>query len=84
MHNERERQGAEAETSRQLHELQRQANERARGVAEESRTVEERERRARSREMTVTVGTMSDLLKRMEAVETMRRSSARGRDKRDV
>ena len=84
MDSEQERLRAEAETSRQLHELQRQGNERTRGIAEASRAAAEEMRRASTIEIVGTVDTLSTIVKRMEAVEALRREARRNPDKQDT
>ena len=70
-----ERRRVEAETVRQQHELERQVAERARSAAEESRAFAEDGRRAVAAEVNATIGTLTTLLSRMEAVEALRREA---------
>ena len=73
MDSEIERHRAEAEAARQQRELERQTAERARDAAEASRVAAENGRRALADEVSGTVETLSIILKRMEAVEALRR-----------
>lgn len=73
MNSEIDRGRAEAEAVRQQRELERQAAERARDAAEASRAVAEQGRRALVGEVSATVETLTTILKRMEAVEALRR-----------
>ena len=66
-----ERRRAEAE--RQQQELERQAAERGRSAAEASRESAETMRRVVSDDVRDTVVTLNTILKRMEAVEALRR-----------
>ena len=75
MDNEMARRHADAEAVRQQHELARQATERARVAAEESRVSAENRRRALGDEVSQTIATLTTLLKRMEAVEALRRDA---------
>jgi hypothetical protein len=68
---ERRRDNAEAE--RQQQELTRQAAERARVAAEESRSSAEDRRRVATEEVNATIGTLTTIVSRMEAVEALRR-----------
>ena len=70
-----ERRRANAEAERQQHELTRQAAERARDAAEASRVAAENARRALADEVSETVETLTSILKRMEAVEALRRDA---------
>jgi len=73
MNNESERRLADAEAERQQHERDRQGAERARIAAEESRVSAESGRRVVAGEVSETVAALQTLLKRMEAVEALRR-----------
>lgn len=78
MDSETERRRAEAEVGRQQHELERQTAERARDAAETSRVAAENGRRVLADEVSETVETLTIILKRMEAVEALRRNAHRG------
>lgn len=69
-----------AEMIRQRHESLREAEELLRANAEAARVVAETGRVAAAKEVRDTVATLMALLERMEAVETMRRTS-RGEDR---
>ena len=73
MDSESEHGRARAEAVRQQRELERQTAERARDAAEASRMVAEKGRRALVGEVSATVETLTTILKRMEAVEALRR-----------
>jgi len=75
MDSEIERSRADAEAVRQQREIERQTAERARDAAEASRVVAEQGRRALVGEVSATVETLTTILKRMEAVETLRRDA---------
>ena len=79
---EMERRRADAEAERHQHELTRQAAERARDDAEASRVAAENGRRALAGEVRETVETLTTILKRMEAVEALRRDAAKIRSSR--
>jgi uncharacterized small protein (DUF1192 family) len=70
-----ERLHTDAETIRQHQESLRQAQEQSRANAEEARVVAEEGRLAVAKEVNGTVAMLTALLERMEAVETMRRTS---------
>jgi hypothetical protein len=80
MDSQHERLRAEAEAIRQQQEVARQASERDRDTAEEERVAAEQARRAAASEVGGTVATLTDLVKRMEAVEALRRAARTGTD----
>lgn len=75
-----ERERLNAETIRQRQESLREADELSRTRAEAARVVAETGRVAATKEVSDTVATLTALLERMEAVETMRRTP-RGQDR---
>jgi methionine synthase I (cobalamin-dependent) len=75
MDSETERHHADAEAIRQQHELTRQAAELGRIAAEESRMSAEDGRRAVAGEVSETIATLQTLVRRMEAVESLRRAA---------
>ena len=75
MDSETERRRAEAEAVRQQRELERQTAEHARDAAEASRVAAENGRRALADDVSDTVETLTIILKRMEAVEALRRDA---------
>lgn len=75
MERDTERRHADAEAVRQQHELERQCAERARIAAEESRVTAESSRRTIAGEVSETVATLTTLVRRMEAVEALRREA---------
>ena len=66
---------AEAEAERHQHELTRQTAEQARAAAEELRAFAEEGRRAVAAEVNATIATLTTVLRRMEAVEALRREA---------
>jgi hypothetical protein len=70
-----ERRRADAEAVRHQRELERQPAERARDAAEASRVAAENGRRALADNVNDTVETLTIILKRMEAVEALRRDA---------
>jgi len=68
---ERSRRDAEVLCERQ--EELRHTQEASRAVAEETRVVTEADRLSAAKEVSATVRTLTELLERMEAVETIRR-----------
>jgi hypothetical protein len=75
MNDELERHHTEAEAIRHEHELARQAAERARNEAEASRVTSENRRRQVAEEVSDTVEMLMSIVKRMEAVEALRREA---------
>ena len=75
MESDTQRRHADAEAVRQQHELERQSAERTRIAAEESRVTAESSRRTVAGEVSETVATLTTLVRRMEAVEALRRDA---------
>ena len=78
MDNTAERAHADAEATRQAQERLREAQEASRVIAETARVTAEAGRATAADEVSATVATLTALLQRMEAVETLRRTLRSG------